>query len=275
MLKGIDISYANGNINFDALKDNVDFLMIRAGRGKKIDDYFERNAQNATASGIPFGLYWFSYATSVTEAEAEADRVIEAAKKYRITMPIAYDFEYGSDTFIQNMGKSVSNETRRKMASAFLSRVENAGYYAVIYSNVDYIKRIFSPLLSRWGLWLADWRYGQAPDKSAKYQYKIWQTTDNAHVPGISGKCDYNICSPGLLSACMRLADMREGITPAGYVSKATQTYMTRRAEQYYNAAIDVICGKYGNGEARKKALLAAGFDPEFVQTIVNIMILK
>lgn len=275
MLKGIDISYANGNINFDALKDNVDFLMIRAGRGKKIDDYFERNAQNATASGVPFGLYWFSYATSVTEAEAEADRVIEAAKKYRITMPIAYDFEYGSDAFIQNMGKSVLNETRRKMASAFLSRVENAGYYALIYSNVDYINRIFSPLLARWGLWLADWRQGQNPDKSAPYRYKIWQTTDNAHVSGVSGKCDYNICDPALLSTCIRLADMREDKTPMAYATNVMLACMTTRAEQYYNAAIDVICGKYGNGDARKKTLSAAGFDPALVQAIVNKMMLK
>ena len=273
MLKGVDISYANGNIDFDKLKNSIDFLMIRAGRGKKIDDYFERNAEKATARGIPFGLYWFSYATSVAEAEAEADRVIEAAQRYRVKMPIAYDYEYGSDVFVKNMGKTVSAETCRKMASAFLSRVEAAGYYAVIYSNVDYIKRVFSPLLTRWGLWLADWRQGQEPQKAAPYRFKIWQTTDNSHVPGISGKCDYDICDPALLSTCIRLADMREGITPAGYAEKAIQACVSARAEQYYNAAVDVICGKYGNGADRKKNLAAAGFDAEIVQAIVNQLV--
>ena len=275
MLKGIDISYANGDIDFNVLKEHVDFLMIRAGRGKKTDDYFERNAKSAAYLGIPFGLYWFSYATSAIEAEAEANRLIDAAQKYHIKMPLAYDFEYGSDAFIQQMGISLTTETRRKMATAFLSRIEAAGYYAVLYSNVDYIKRVFAPLLTRWALWLADWRQGQEPTRSAPYKYKIWQTTDNAHIPGITGKCDYNICDSALLSTCMRLADMRDGMTPAGYAADAIQTAMSTRAEQYYNAAIDVVCGKYGNGEARKKALLAAGFDPAFVQAIVNKMVTK
>lgn len=35
-------------------------------------------------------------------------------------------------------------------------------------------------------------------------------------------------------------------------------------------AALEVIAGKYGNGEARRKALKAAGLNPDEVQKCVN-----
>ena len=38
--------------------------------------------------------------------------------------------------------------------------------------------------------------------------------------------------------------------------------------------ARDVIAGKYGNGEDRKRALRDAGYDPGEVQRIVNRMVM-
>ena len=40
-----------------------------------------------------------------------------------------------------------------------------------------------------------------------------------------------------------------------------------------YAAAIDVIAGKYGNGEERKRRLWEDGFDPSAVQSIVNALL--
>ena len=42
-----------------------------------------------------------------------------------------------------------------------------------------------------------------------------------------------------------------------------------------YRAALDVMAGKYGNGEERKARLAAAGYDAKLVQDIVNGMLLK
>ena len=39
-----------------------------------------------------------------------------------------------------------------------------------------------------------------------------------------------------------------------------------------YSAALDVIAGKYGNGEERIKRLWDAGYNPQAVQTIVNAL---
>ena len=43
-------------------------------------------------------------------------------------------------------------------------------------------------------------------------------------------------------------------------------------ASSNYKAALDVIAGKYGNGEERIKRLWDAGYNPQAVQTIVNAL---
>lgn len=40
-----------------------------------------------------------------------------------------------------------------------------------------------------------------------------------------------------------------------------------------YEAALDVLAGKYGNGEERKKKLWNDGFNPDAVQSIVNALV--
>ena len=43
-------------------------------------------------------------------------------------------------------------------------------------------------------------------------------------------------------------------------------------ANSNYRAALDVIAGRYGNGEERRKRLWDAGFQPDAVQSIVNAL---
>lgn len=40
-----------------------------------------------------------------------------------------------------------------------------------------------------------------------------------------------------------------------------------------YEVALDVLAGKYGNGEERKKKLWAEGYSPDAVQSIVNALV--
>lgn len=45
-------------------------------------------------------------------------------------------------------------------------------------------------------------------------------------------------------------------------------------SDQLYGVAMDVIDGKYGNGEARRVALTRAGYDYDVIQNLVNNMLL-
>lgn len=82
--RGIDISEHQGNINLSALKDQIDFVIIRVGYGVNgsIDSKFVRNADLCKELGIPMGFYWYSYALNTNGAEAEAHAFLEAIKPY-------------------------------------------------------------------------------------------------------------------------------------------------------------------------------------------------
>ena len=72
--KGIDVSKWQGSVDWQAVKDDgIEFAMLRAGYGQgNIDPQFERNASECTRLGIPFGVYWFSYAYTPEMARREA-----------------------------------------------------------------------------------------------------------------------------------------------------------------------------------------------------------
>ena len=96
--KGVDISYANGNINLSKVKDaGYSYVMIRCGYGSDIrsqdDAQFESNVSKAEALGMPWGVYLYSYATNVSEAQSEVEHVKRLLKGKKPTMPVALDVE--------------------------------------------------------------------------------------------------------------------------------------------------------------------------------------
>ena len=59
--RGIDVSYAQGEIDWETVKNSglADFAMIRAGYGQgNADEQWLRNVQECTRLDIPFGVYW-------------------------------------------------------------------------------------------------------------------------------------------------------------------------------------------------------------------------
>lgn len=65
MLKGIDVSYANGSINWSKVKNNIDFAIIRSSFGSDLpsqtDSQFHQNVAGCKKYNIPFGTYHFAY----------------------------------------------------------------------------------------------------------------------------------------------------------------------------------------------------------------------
>ena len=72
--RGIDISHHQGDIDFDTLKGNIDFAMVRTSYGSFYEDKkYKQNILGLERVKIPYGLYHFSYATSVDSAKKEAE----------------------------------------------------------------------------------------------------------------------------------------------------------------------------------------------------------
>lgn len=61
VLNGVDISAWQEKVNWKKIKnDGIDFAILRAGYGKNAsqeDAYFATNFKNATAAGLPVGIY--------------------------------------------------------------------------------------------------------------------------------------------------------------------------------------------------------------------------
>ena len=91
---GIDVSTYQGYITWPTVAQNNHFAIIRAGYGfGHIDDYYETNYNNAKAAGVKVGAYWYSYASSTSDAVQEANYVIQALKGKQFEWPIYYDIE--------------------------------------------------------------------------------------------------------------------------------------------------------------------------------------
>ena len=97
MLKGIDISSHNGDVNMEKVKsEGIDFIIIRIGYGKnqsQIDKSFQTNYENAIKNNIPVGIYLYSYATNIEDAEKEANLVLNNISNLKIEYPIFIDME--------------------------------------------------------------------------------------------------------------------------------------------------------------------------------------
>ena len=133
--RGIDISAHNGDINLSALKNQIDFVIIRVGYGVSgsIDKKFKRNADLCEQLGIPYGFYWYSYALDVNGAANEAKHFLKAIKPYNPTYGVWFDME-DADGYKRRNGMP-SNLTLRNICARFCKIVKNAGYYTGIYAS--------------------------------------------------------------------------------------------------------------------------------------------
>ena len=108
--------------------------------------------QKAQENGIYCGVYHYSYAVSVEDAVNEANFCIENIKDYKLEYPVAFDIE---DKSMIKLGK----RTLTDICTAFCDTLEKAGYYAIIYTNPNWLKNYLykDELFSKYDLWLADW----------------------------------------------------------------------------------------------------------------------
>lgn len=187
--KGIDVSYAQGTINWAEVKDDgIDFVIIQCGYGQDItsqdDVQFQNNVAGCEKYGIPYGIYLYSYATTVAGAQGEADHALRLIEDYcgsMFQLPVYYDMEQDS-IFADGVDTAA-------IANAFCSKIENAGYQAGIYSNLNnWNGKLSDSSLNQWYKWVA--QYNTQCDYTGTYQ--IWQCTDSGSVAGISGNVDIN-----------------------------------------------------------------------------------
>jgi len=163
---GIDVSEWQGNINWSHVKtDGVKFAIIRAGIGHRVDDQFANNYAGCKSNSVPVGAYWYSKATTVAEAKQEAQNFLAALKGKTFEYPVYMDLEESAQFAL---GKAKCSE----LVDAFLTVLEQAGYYAGLYCSTSYLNsHVSESVRKRYTIWCADYRgnCGYTGD------YGIWQ----------------------------------------------------------------------------------------------------
>lgn len=139
--RGIDVSYYQGAIDWQAVKDQgVDWVILRAGFGNSnVDTQFVNNITGAVNAGFEkIGVYWFSYAHDIASAQAEVAKCLEtiAPYKLRINLPVWFDWEGASYSYVERThGISLTSSQIQGIAEAWCNGIIAGGYSTGIYSN--------------------------------------------------------------------------------------------------------------------------------------------
>lgn len=164
-----------------------------------IDPVFEMNYLDAKAAGIQLGAYFYTYAVTPEEARADALRVASWLRGKQFEYPIYFDLE---DTTQESLGK----DTLTSICGAFISTLQENGFYAALYTNNDWLVNrlhadIIKPLYDIW--YARPPMAGTAPVDSdevflwntEKYGANLgmWQYTHHGVIDGIENvEFDFN-----------------------------------------------------------------------------------
>lgn len=193
--KGIDVSRYQDKIDWEQVaQDDVEYAFIRVGirgytEGEIIEDSnFQQNIKGALDNGIKTGVYFFTQATSVEEAEEEAKFVLDQIEPYDVTYPVVVDVEAVSNENARTA--DLTMEERTQYCIAFCDMIRKAGYKPMIYGNL----KTFMLMLDLTQLEDYDKWYAYYDEQFYfPYAFEIWQYTDSGKVAGIEGKVDMNV----------------------------------------------------------------------------------
>lgn len=158
-------------------------------------------------------------------------------------------YDWGGDSVADHVGVVVSRLNDGKSVKVIEGNVNDAVGYRYLYGHTN----ILSVLRPNW----------VSADKhsDADYERVMYAVINGDYGNGVGRE---------------------ERLTKEGYDYKRVQNMVNEKLKTYQanvygsafdNVAKDVIAGKYGNGALRRRALWAAGYDPDVIQKIVNQML--
>lgn len=188
LTKGIDVSYANSKIDWAKMKKNIDWAVLRMGFGGDYTDQddaqFAANIAGCEKNGIPYGVYLYSYATTVEKARSEAKHALRLLKDHKPDMPVFLDLE---EARISSLGRAKILE----IAKTFSYEIEKAGYTYGTYANKNWFENY---LTDSWYDSKVKWLAQYNSTVTYKGSYDIWQYSSTGKFSGFNGSFDMNFC---------------------------------------------------------------------------------
>lgn len=194
----IDVSGWQGDIDWAKAKaDGVEGVVIRLGYGwgNNADKKAQRNISECKRLGIPFGIYWYSYADTPSIAKEEGTDVVAKLKQFGVNpsdlaYPVYYDLEKWT---WEGHQPPTDPNVYNNIVNNWYSALQSAGYKNLgVYSYTSYLQ---GPLkhadIYAKTTWVAQYGARMGFD-SFSTNSRGWQYTSSGKVDGISGNVDMN-----------------------------------------------------------------------------------
>lgn len=250
-MNGIDVSGWQRGINIDAVP--ADFVITKATQGKSyVNPDCDRVVQACKRLGKCWGFYHYIDGSGV---EGEAQFFVNNCKNYFGEGVPCLDWES-----VQNAAWGNNDYLQRLVARV----IELTGVPPLIYASASVYPWTIAKA-NNCGAWVAQYAdndatgYQSKPWNEGAYTCVIRQYSSNGRLSGYNGALDLN-------KAYITREQWGKYANPKGGNSGGSSA-PTAPAIDLDSVAIDVIKGKYGNGDARKAAL---GANYSRVQQRVN-----
>lgn len=194
----IDVSGWQGDIDWAKAKaDGVEGVIIRLGygEGNNADKKAQRNISECKRLGIPFGIYWYSYADTPALAKEEGADVVAKLKQFGVNpSDLAYPVYYDLEKWTWEGHKPPTDpNVYNNIVNNWYSALQSGGYRNLgVYSYTSYLQ---GPLkhadIYAKTTWVAQYGARMGFD-SFPTNSRGWQYTSSGKVDGISGNVDMN-----------------------------------------------------------------------------------
>ena len=194
----IDVSGWQGDIDWAKAKaDGVEGAIIRLGygEGNNADKKAQRNISECKRLGIPFGIYWYSYADTPSLAKEEGADVVAKLKQFGVNpsdlaYPVYYDLEKWT---WEGHQPPTDPNVYNNIVNNWYSALQSAGYKNLgVYSYTSYLQGSLKHAdIYAKTTWVAQYGARMGFD-SFPTNSRGWQYTSSGKVDGISGNVDMN-----------------------------------------------------------------------------------
>ena len=192
----IDVSGWQGDIDWAKAKaDGVEGAIIRLGygEGNNADKKAQRNISECKRLGIPFGIYWYSYADTPSLAKEEGADVVAKLKQFGVNpsdlaYPVYYDLEKWT---WEGHQPPTDPNVYNNIVNNWYSALQSAGYKNLgVYSYTSYLQGPlkYADIYAK-TTWVAQYGARMGFD-SFPTNSRGWQYTSSGKVDGISGNVD-------------------------------------------------------------------------------------
>ncbi len=160
-------------IDFAAMKaEGIDFVILKIGSTLRntngmtlggLEPTFEADYAAAKAAGLNVGVYFYTYATTVSQIKADAEWMLIHLSGKQFEYPIYLDLEDDSQ-------KDLGGPLLTEMCMEFFTILQRNGYYTGLYINNNWLQNILQTekMLDNFEIW-----YARYPDTN---QTPVWDT---------------------------------------------------------------------------------------------------